>query len=103
MENPVSRDLVLPSAGLEQVAHDGYRSRAAHLLRRLYRPSETEHVVAASNKDFDQLAADVSGSSRNKCGRPAVASHAASVKIHRAVNHRQQPHRTRTRLVQSER
>ena len=99
MEDPVNRGLVLPLTRLEQVAHDRYCSGTTHALGGLRAPRETEHLMATGHEGLDQLSADESGGSRHKRGRPRIACHLASVKWHRAGDHPQQSHRTRTTPV----
>jgi hypothetical protein len=55
VKDPVSGGLVLPRTRLEQVAHDGDPSGAAHALGRLQGIRETEHLMATGDQNFDQL------------------------------------------------
>jgi hypothetical protein len=99
MEDPVSRRLVLPLTRFEQVAHDGYRSRATDALGPLDRARKTEYLMATCREDLDQLRANESLGSRDKRGGHCVAWHAASVEYRPTGDHPQRPHRTRTTPV----
>ena len=81
MKDLVSRRLVLPLTGLEQIADCGDRAGTTHALRGFRALRETVDLMAAGHEELDQLEADESGGSRDKRGRPCVGCHVASVGV----------------------
>ena len=96
MEYPISRRLVLPLTRFKQIADDRQPTGTAHVLGRLHRFGETEHVVAAGHEDLDQLRTKEPSGTCDKRGRSRVDWHVASVVRQRSRDHPQRPHSTRT-------
>jgi hypothetical protein len=55
VKDPVCDDFVLPRTRLEQTAHDGDRSGAAHARGRFQGTGKTEDLMTTSDQNFDQL------------------------------------------------
>ena len=66
MKNPVRRHLVLPLAGLEEVARHSHCPDLTHVLGGRHRSRKSEHLMTMGHQELDQFDTNESAGARNE-------------------------------------